>query len=504
MSPTGHQLAARLTAVTGPYPLYPGPHLFTDWRYIEAGTPSYVDADGNVIALDGDDRLRPAWYRGVSVPYGIRIVAEKPVKSEPMTGPVGSTVLLDGGRYRSWNGANVSESDDAYHWTPVHVPGEPDGIDRNVLYFNRTGVHGPGVFVDPVAPPDERYKMVFWSELGAGRNAFREQMEAAYRNERPDDVDPNFITRGRVDAIFGATSPDGVGWTPLDKPLLLHMADNPNTMYYDTLLRKYVLYTRATWMYGRRSIGRSESDTFGNFPQPEMIVWPSLDRLPSDDLYTNAKCLYPGTVDAHFLFPTVYHRATDDCSIDMMSSPDGIHWFALPGNPVVVGDPDTLDDGCLFTHCGLVPLPDGSVGLPFKGSVYPHKYPRWRDRNDRGVARYAIWKRERLACVEATGEGCFTTPVFQTAGRELRLNFKTPVTGEIRVEVVAVTRWVHKKKTLVPVEGRSFADCDPLRGDALSQVVTWRGQSDLGYGTDDAVFFRFRLRAARLYAFTVS
>ncbi|MBC8233648.1 hypothetical protein H8E77_29225 [bacterium] len=239
------------------------------------------------------------------------------------------------------------------------------------------------------------------------------------------------------------------------------MADNPNTMYYDTVLKKYVLYTRASWMYGRRSIGRSESDTFGPFPQPEMVVWPELDRLPSDDLYTNAKCIYPDTVDQHFLFPAVYHRAEDNGSIDMMSSPDGIHWFKVPGGPVLKGEPETFDDGCLFTRSsGLISLNGDRVGLPYSSSTFPHKYPRWSDRNDRGRARYALWKKGRLACVDAPGEGFFATPVLKFTGRQLRLNLKTPMTGEVRVEVVAITRWVHKKKTEEVINGRSLSDIE--------------------------------------------
>ena len=39
-TPNGHQIAARLTAITGPYELLPGLHLFTDWRFIEPGAPS--------------------------------------------------------------------------------------------------------------------------------------------------------------------------------------------------------------------------------------------------------------------------------------------------------------------------------------------------------------------------------------------------------------------------------------------------------------------------------
>ena len=85
--------------------------------------------------------------------------------------------------------------------------------------------------------------------------------------------------------------------------------------------------------------------------------------------------VYPGTLDYHFLFPTIYHRAEDNCSIEMLSSPDGIHWFKVPGNPVVTGDPETFDEGCLFTSCGLVPLGPDLVGLPYQRSCEGGKCP---------------------------------------------------------------------------------------------------------------------------------
>jgi hypothetical protein len=502
--PSGHQAAARLTAITGPYELFSGPHLFTDWRFIDAGLPSYVDEQGKAISLKGDGQLRQAWYRGINVPRGIRIIAEKPVKSDPIVGPIGASVIREDGLYRSWSGANYSESADGFYWRRPELPGETADQNRNDLFFSKTGVHGPGVFVDPSAPEDERYKMIFMSELGHGRDELREKIHEDFRQNRLYDIDPVFDVRGRIDALFGAVSPDGIYWKLIEEPFLVHMSDNPSTMYYDTLLKKYVLFTRTSWMYGRRSIGRSESNTFGQLPQPEMVVWPDLDMLPSDDLYTNAKCVYPGTLDQHFLFPTVYHRSEDNCSINMMSSPDGIHWSKIPGNPILDGDTDDLDDGCLFTSCGLVPLSDDRVGLPYKGSTFPHKYPRWSDRNDLGRPRYAIWKRGRLAGLEASGEGFFATPVLKFSGRQLKLNFRTAFTGEIRVEVIGITSWVHKKNTEKMVAGRSFDDCDPISGDNLSHTVTWNGESDPGHAKDQPVYFRVKLRAAKLFAFEIA
>jgi hypothetical protein len=185
----------------------------------------------------------------------------------------------------------------------------------------------------------------------------------------------------------------------------------------------------------------------------------------------------------------------------MMSSPDGIHWLKVPGNPVVTGAPETFDDGCLFTSCGLVPLGPDLVGLPYQGSTFPHKYPRWKDRDDRGQTRYAMWKKGRLAGVEAPGEGFFATPVLKVPGRQLRINCKTPMTGEIRVEAVAITSWVGKKKTEEVIAGRRFEDCDPISGNHLSRTVTWKGLADLGHAENQPIYFRFKLRAAKLFAF---
>jgi hypothetical protein len=201
---SGHQTAARLTTITGPYELSPGLHLFTDWRFIDSGLPSYIDEEGKAVSVKGDGQLRPVRYQGVNVPHGIRIVAEKPVKSVPIEGSIGASVIYDGGRYRSWSGANYSESDDGFHWRKPAFPNEPTAGDRNSLFFNRTGIHGPGVFIDPLAPDDERYKMIYWSELGSHREEFRSQLYEKYKRERPYEIDPVFEVRGRIDALFGA------------------------------------------------------------------------------------------------------------------------------------------------------------------------------------------------------------------------------------------------------------------------------------------------------------
>ncbi len=50
------------------------------------------------------------------------------------------------------------------------------------------------------------------------------------------------------------------------------------------------------------------------------------------------------------------------------------------------------------------------------------------------------------------------------------------------------------------LEGRRFAECDPLTGDHLSHKVTWRGNADIGHPEGAPVELRFRLRNADLYS----
>ena len=53
-----------------------------------------------------------------------------------------------------------------------------------------------------------------------------------------------------------------------------------------------------------------------------------------------------------------------------------------------------------------------------------------------------------------------------------------------------------------PVPGFSFADCDPLTGDAADQVVTWKGQRDIS-SIGETVSIRIQMYQAKLFAYRV-
>ena len=364
----------------------------------------------------------------------------------------------------------------------------------------KRGLHQPGVFKDPSAPDDERYKMIHGGMLSGG------DADRAYRHfvkRRPNDLDPCAVADApaSLSCMFGATSPDGMRWKPVAELLALHCSDTANNAYYDVTLQKYVWYGRINSWYERRCIARSETDDFRRFPFPRIIVRPDAGEEPWKDWYTNAKTVYPGTSSQHLMFPAQFRRIDEASEIHLFSSADGIYWDHVPGGPVIVQGPHGRPgDTWLRAWGNLVDLSEDRVGLMCDAELLPHKYPRRAGNRYREVNRpttfWATWPKGRLSAIQAEEYGSFQTHQLKIRGRKLLLNFETKRAGEIRIEVA-------RTPDGEAVPGLSFDDCDTLRGDSRSHVVTWRGQSNLGDSKENIVF-RFQLRLAKLYSFESS
>lgn len=533
----GHNSYAPLVEPIGDYgpwalKLSPGPHLFTDWRYVLAGDvwggfhwasketdevlPVRVrDADGQFVDGPVDARMVPE-----DVPRGIRIVAQKARKGEPfpLGGPPGGRILCSEGRYQTWYhprhpwAAQSSKFEGTlYHAesTDGHAWGQPSEcvFDWSAAPDVNAG-EPPTAFLDPSAPPEERYKLVFLgSSTAPEHQERREQALEAFLRDRSDVIDPTGLgmlpeeTVPRVNfGRYGAVSPDGIHWKVLPEILMILRSDAQNIVYYDTVRERYVWYLKTEWYAGRRCIGRAETADFRRWPLPEMILFPGPDLHPSDDWYTNSKTIYPGTDAHHLMFPALYHHLTDDAEVRLFTSSDGVSWSAVPGGAVISqGEPGAWDTGFLTAGIDLVPLPGDQVGIPFGASYYPHKYPRTKETVSRQRGAYALWPKERLVALEAQESGSFTTLPLVFTGRKLRLNVQTSMAGEVLVEATATRPRGGGGGD--PLPGRSFADCVPIVGDSLDHIVTWKGGQDLAPMGAQPITLRFRMRAAKLFAF---
>lgn len=183
------------------------------------------------------------------------------------------------------------------------------------------------------------------------------------------------IREDRLNGLYALTSPDGLEWQRHPDPLLIHFGDTDTSFYYNHCLECYVMYTRL-YNQERRWIGRAETEDFWNWQPVQPLIWPNLNSSISEDIYTNARCTYPGLPEYHLMFPMFYERFTQRSHIRMYSSHDGMVWNEVPGSPVIT--PEMIGDGIEFMggRGDLVPFQDG-VGLKVGGTPYPHKYPRW-------------------------------------------------------------------------------------------------------------------------------
>jgi hypothetical protein len=501
--------------------VYPGSQLshrllgkrlvFTSWRYVEHSRFRWHNKQGKTLTLE--DSLPPAeaTLEHLDLARGIRLRAMKPRRAGPLlepqadweegTGVVLTTVFKDGGMYRGWGmpfctsglpkgqfASYYLESHDGLSWTrPKLGLIEYRGSRQNNIVLpldtreRKTSTVDPmfagTVFIDSSAPASERYKL-----YGIGYTS-HENFEA-WRQRHPGQW---VWSKGM--SLRGALSSDGLRWNLLPDPLAVEYTDTHVVAYYDERLKKYVGYTRRS-VDGRRSIARSETDDFRNFPAAEVIVEPGLELEPSESYYTNCRTCIPGAPDHHLMFPAIYHLASDTMSIGMLSSYDGRRWDTVPGSPVFEpGAFGEWDGGCIFAHPNLIELPNGDFALPYSGYSVPHKYPRGQWQFRPGMM---IWPKGRLVALEAPQEGEFATVRLIPPGRKLRLNVLTKRAGKVVVEVA--------RADTTPVPGRRFEDAAPIRGDHQAAVVTWGGEDDLGHAEGAEIFLRFRLDQAQIFA----
>ena len=519
--------------VMEPYQLLGKRIVFTNWFYVRAGHFYWLDENGNKVNTDRDVMINAHSARFVShnVAYGVRLFSEKAQREIPFiqtdkpwdkNGIRVGTLIHEDGIYRLWGSCSADhlqswqcyfESKDGIHWEKpeMHMVVFEGNTNNNLLKVRlpKFSKESPtytdshfSVFIDPSAPPDERYKAIWKSRI-----TYKE-FETKYRDKRAwsyyaiEKNNPGV----EVDVLKGAVSPDGYRWKHLEDPLTIEMNDTFNVGYYDKKLQKYVIYTR-NHMVGsrapgipypeksfhrrisRRAIGRTESEKFSQFPLSEVIIETENDMHPSDHFYTNCYTTIPGAPDHHLMFPTLYNAGDDDTDILLYSSYNGKTWHRLPGPPVLESQPfGTPDGGCFFAHPNLVERPNGDWILPYRGYNVPHKYPRGTYRIEPGLL---IWPKGRLVGIEAPETGEFATAAFLLPGKKLKINALTQRTGYIKVELVEFDG--------KPIAGYSFQDADPVIGDLFWTEVTWNGKAETPVAPGTAVWFRFKLKQAKLY-----
>ena len=500
-------------------------YLLTDWLHVDKGRIEMTldPARLSESAKESMKRTEREWgiYRDLSghgiertrIPYGIQIAIEKAEKSDPWLFADQPweddinwlTVIHEGGRFRCWyavalprehtpdatrvvdgeremqlgNAATCyAESEDGFHWTKPALDLFAFGGSKanNIVspFSNSTAI-----FRDDSAPDDERYKMFHFDRL----------------YDVPEDAEPN-----QKYGLYGCVSPDGYRWTRLPEPLLRYFHDTQNVGCWDPILKKYVAYVRGH--LNGRAISRSETDDFRKWPAAQVIICPTPMDSPADDYYTNGFTWYPDDPSRKFMFSAIYHHHTDLLDVRMATSPDGRVFNWVSYEPIVeTGGPGEWDSGRLYTCPNLVRLPNGKLALPYRGMGRTHNegFRKFYKDYEGNKTRFswAMWDEGRLAGIEASNQGEFYTQSVTLEGSDIEINARTTRVGGVEVELwEAVSRFFSK-----PLEGYSFEDCIPFRGDEIWARCQWKGKEDLSELRGKQLQLRVRLSSAKIFGY---
>ncbi len=399
---------------------------------------------GYMTVIKENDRYR-AYYR----------------KSKPLFNPEKAPPPAD-----AWGGtwADITcyaESQDGIEWTePVLnlVKDELFGSFPNAILDTYPFAHNLAPFRDkrPGVPEQERFKALAGGTRDSGLHAF--------------------------------ASEDGIRWRKLhDSPVLsydpephgTYAFDSQNISFWSEAEGCYVCYFRhnRTPHGTLRTISRMVSPDFLNWTDQSADF--EAPNLPGEQLYTSQTHPYFRAPHIYVALPTrIVLEHGGETDILFMTSRAGARRydrlfreaFIRPGL-----EPARWENRANYVALNVVPT--GSAEM----SIYHNNGDRY------------VLRTDGFASVHASAEGGeFVTRPLIFSGSNLVLNLSTSIRGGIRVEL--------QDAGGMPFSGYALDDCDPILGDSIEYVATWRGQSDLSRFAGRPVRLRFALQDSDLYS----
>lgn len=369
----------------------------------------------------------------------------------------------------------VVESRDGVHFTrprlgivPVNASSENNVIWKGIESHN----FAPFLDTNPACKPSERYKAL----AGTGQAGQNWQEEK--------------VARG----LYAFASPDGIHWHKMstDPVITQGKFDSLNLAFWDPARERYACYSRI-FTDGVRAIQSSHSSDFVNWSDPVENRY--AEGVPKEHFYTNATVPCPGAEHLLLSFPKRFepgrkkiaeHSDTGVSDAVFMSSRDGVNWdrtfleaWVRPGR-----------DQKNWTDRSNMPAWGIAETAPGEWSMYISEHYRWPDNRMRRL----VLPRHRLASAQAGAAGGeFTTRPFTFDGDRLVLNYATSAAGSVQIEL--------QDQAGEPIAGFAAADMQPLYGDELDAVVTWKSGAVVSSLAGKPVRLRFVLRDADVYAF---
>jgi hypothetical protein len=356
-----------------------------------------------------------------------------------------------------------AESKDGIHWRLPKLglfehPVAPEG---NIVLMNEFLVnHNFTPFIDtkPGVPAEEKYKAL-------GGLAYQPHHSATRDKRGP----------GGLKAFV---SPDGIHWKKLREEPVVPEAwgkyfDSQNYAFWSESEQAYVCYFRR-FIKGMRGIARTTSQDFINWTP--FIEMPA--NLPNEHLYTPCTQPYFRAPHIYLALPTRFMdkrgAATD---ILLMTTRGGDRYdreftqsFIRPGL-----SKDGWANRANYAAIGIHQTSDTELSMFLTGGR------RYTLRLDGFVSVHA----------PLSGGELITKPL-TFAGEQLEINYATSAAGQVRVELQDLQG--------NPLPGFALEECEPIWGDHLARIVTWKGGKQVAAHAGAPIRLRFELSDADLFS----
>jgi hypothetical protein len=371
----------------------------------------------------------------------------------------------------------MAESDDGLRWAPRDTTKEIDLPDRKhphqLLPLEQYGQWN--CFVDDLGDTAERIK----APVGEGE-------------------------RGLASTARMLVSPDGLSWKVREDARWHPSPPDPLTsVFWNDVRQSYVITTRPEG--GDRRIAVIETKDWKNFSPPELALQTDPLDAPLTQTYGIAVIPYEGYyIGLLWLFhctpepPNKYLGGHMDCQLAY--SLNGWHFQRGLRDPFIPnGPPGDPDSGTVYPSC-MIPKEDGSLWFYASACTLEHGNVPKGDTSS--LIAYSM-RRDGFVYLESTGgRGTIGTRALYWSGGEAQLNVESQG-GEVRVQVCDPGRRVGENPTrsaTSPLEGYTFADCEPFSGDDATWTPTWRNGKTLSQLAGKALRLEVQLDSARLYA----
>ncbi len=304
------------------------------------------------------------------------------------------------------------------------------------------------------------------------------------------DTNPACAADARFKALSGDSkglkafkSADGIHWSLMsDKAVITDgNFDSQNLALWHPGQKRYLAYHRKS-NNKVRDIMVSTSTDFVKWSEPKFLNY---GDAPSEHLYTNAIRLYERAPQLLIGFPTRFQPKTEQVEPIFMTSRDGMNFKRWNEELIPITAPQNREGNrSNYMTNALLQLPgkNGELSLYATEAYYTgpgSRVRRFSLRVDGFVSLHAD---------EMVGE--VVTKPFTFAGDNLHINYATTAGGQVRVEL--------QDAAGAPLPGLSLADCQPLSGDSIDQVVTWK--DSVSQYRNKPVRLRFEMKQADLYS----